>query len=85
MPTPQVIIADIDAAVGLISSVNPILFAAYTAFKAIWGATNPGKTEADFITFLLSTSQTDASSDAAWLVSKGYTQQADGSWKPPTS
>jgi hypothetical protein len=84
MATPQVIIADIDAAVGLISSVNPILFAAYAAMKMIWTSTNPGKTESDFITFLLSTSQTDASSDAAWLVSKGYRQGTDGGWLKPT-
>jgi len=81
--SPTVVIADIDAAVGLISSVNPILFAAYSAFKLIWTATNPSKTEADFIAFLLSTSQTDAAADTAWLISKGYTQDANGHWQAP--
>ena len=85
MPTLAIVVSDIDAAVGLISSVNPILFAAYAAFKTIWMTSNPGQTEAQYIAALLALSQSAAASDAAWLVSKGYVQQPDGSWKAPAA
>lgn len=82
--TIETINAEIAAATSALSAVSiavPIAMAAYTLFKGIWLSTNPGKTEADYLTYLQTASQSNIDDTATYLTAQGYTQQADGSWR----
>lgn len=72
---------DVNAAVSLISVVLPQVSAAYGILRVIWHQTNPGKTEADFLTFLQTASQKNVDDSSAILVADGYVQDpASGNW-----
>lgn len=74
---------EVSDAISLVSTVFPQFIAAYTVLKTIWFRMNPGRTEADYLEYLRSASQTNIDDSAAFLVADGYVQQADGSWKKP--
>ena len=76
-------LTDINAGLATVNAALPILVNAYALLKEIWLRTNPGKTEADYLNYLATTSTTNLTDSAAILVADGYVQQADGSWKRP--
>jgi hypothetical protein len=76
---------DVNAAVSLISAVVPQVAAAYGILKSIWQRTNPGMTEADFLTYLQQASQKNVDEAAVILTADGYVQDpVTGQWTKPT-
>ena len=74
-------VTEVNAAVSLISVIVPQAAAAYSILKVIWQRTNPGKTEADFLTYLSQESQKNVDESAAILIADGYVQDpATGNW-----
>ena len=77
-------LTELNAAAALVSTMLPQVATAYAILKTIWLRTNPGKTEADFVSYLGTASQANIDDTAALLKADGYIEQADGSWKKPT-
>ncbi len=79
----------VTAALTAVSALQPdiaIALAAYSTFKSIWMAITPGKTEADFVAFLQTTSQANIDSTAVYLQAQGYVETTPGNWsKPPAA
>ena len=76
--------ADLTAATTALSAVSvafPIAMAAYSMLRIIWLRTNPGKTEADYLTYLQTASQSNIDDSAVILIADGYVLMPDGSWK----
>lgn len=73
-------------AAGVIAAFEPdiaIAITAYNVLKGIWMSEFPGKTEADYQTFLQTASQTNIDTTAAYLTAQGYVQDASGAWTKP--
>ena len=68
-----------------VNAALPTFIAAYNVLKGIWTRMNPGKTEADFVNYLNSSSQQNVDDSAAILKADGYEEQPDGSWKKPAA
>lgn len=70
-----------------LSSLVPVvgqLVSAYNAYKLIWTAINPGKTEADYENHLSDLSNANISAADAILIGDGYVKDTLGNWsKPP--
>jgi hypothetical protein len=75
-------VEEVQAAVTLVSTVFPQAMAAYQILKAIWMATNPGKTEADYLAYLQTASQQNLDDASAILKAHGYVPDGAGGWKP---
>lgn len=62
-----------------------IALTAYNLLKGIWQSTNPGKTEADYLAYLQSASQTNVDTTSAYLQAQGYVETPPGSgkWSKP--
>lgn len=74
-------LTEVNDAVALISTVLPQVGAAYGILRVIWQRTNPGKTEADFLSFLQSESQKNVDESSAILIADGYVQDPlTGNW-----
>lgn len=78
-------LTEINAGLSTISTALPLLVAAYEGYRAIWAATHPGETEAQFLAALQTASLANVDQSSAILVGLGYVQQSDGSWKAPTT
>lgn len=75
------ITADVGKATTLLNDITAdvaLAMTAYSIFKGIWLRTNPGKTEADYLTYLQTASQANIDDTAALLIADGYTASADG-------
>lgn len=70
-----------NSAMATVNAALPIALAAYNILKGIWLRTNPGKTEADYVGYLQAASLANVDDTAALLISDGYVEQPDGSWK----
>lgn len=68
-----------------VQTVVPQLQAAYLAYKTIWTAINPGKTEADYEQHLLELSNTAITAADAILISDGYVKDTNGNWSKPVT
>ena len=71
-----------------ISALEPdvaIAVTAYNILKSIWTTINPGKTEADFQTYLQTSSQLNIDTTSAYLIAQGYveTPAGSGNWSKP--
>lgn len=76
---------EVNAVLGTVSVAMPQFFAIYNAIKLIWTVANPGKTDADFNTFLLTQANKTTSDADAILMSKGFIRDpATGIWNKPT-
>lgn len=82
MANTQLVLSDVNAALQVISVASPILFAAYQGFRTIWLLSNPGKSEADYIAYLITAATRTISDSDAILISIGYKQDAQGHWAP---
>jgi hypothetical protein len=71
---------EVNDAMVLVSTVLPQAMAAYSILKLIWLRTNPGKTEADYLGYLLAASQTNVDETAALLTADGYVETSPGNW-----
>lgn len=71
---------DVQGAISLISMALPQVMTAYQLFKVIWLRTNPGKTEADFLTYLQTASQANIDDSAAILTADGFVEVSPGNW-----
>lgn len=62
-----------------------IALTAYNALKGIWMGLNPGKTEADYLAYLQTASQTNVDTTSAYLKAQGYveTPPDSGNWSKP--
>lgn len=76
---------EINDALTLVTSVMPQALAAYSILKVIWQRTNPGKTEADYLSFLQTSAQTNTDESSAILKADGYVQDAAGNWSKPSA
>ena len=76
--------AQINSDLQLVSTAMPILGAAYAAYRAIWLATNPGKTEDDYVSHLGDVSKANVSAADAILIADGYVLDG-GNWHKPAS
>lgn len=76
-------VAELEAAVGLVTRVIPVLGTAFSVLQSIWLRTNPGKTEADFLDYLDTASQANIDDSAAILRADGFIEGPPGTWKKP--
>lgn len=80
----------ITAAVGAVAALEPdiaIALTAYNLLHGIWTTLNPGKTEADYQTYLSTASQTNIDTTAGLLRAHGFveTPPGSGNWAKPTT
>ena len=76
-------------AAGVIAAFEPdvaVALTAYTMLKSIWLTMFPGKTEADFQSYLQTSSQTNIDTTSALLTAHGFveTPPGSGNWTKPT-
>lgn len=83
MNKPNINAAAVNDALALVSTVLPQAMAAYSILKLIWLRTNPGKTEADFLSYLEQASQLNVDETEAILKADGYVQDGKGGWSRP--
>lgn len=81
---------NLTSVLGAVTAIEPdiaIALAAYSAFRGIWMAINPGKTEADFTAYLQTTSQANIDTTSVYLKAQGYveTPVGSGNWAKPTT
>ena len=86
----MITVKNVTDAATLISAFEPdiaIALSAYTLLKGIWTTLNPGKTEADFQSYLQTASQTNIDTTSAYLRSQGYTEtpMGSGNWSKPVA
>lgn len=75
-------------AAAVIAAFEPDITIALTAFnvlKAIWITVNPGKNEADYLTYLQTASQTNIDTTSVYLKAGGWIEDPPGSgnWAKP--
>lgn len=81
----QKTITDALTAVAALQPDIALALGAYSILKNIWMTTNPGKTEADYQTYLQTASQRDIDDTSVYLVAQGYveTPAGSGNWAKP--
>lgn len=75
----------INDGLNVVNIALPQLAAAYAAYKLIWTALNPGKTEQDFLDHLTARSQHAVDASSAILMADGFVQDANGNWSKPVA
>jgi hypothetical protein len=76
----------IATALSFLSTAAPEVAAIYSVIRAIWLSANPGKSEGDYIAFLIHQSSQLVSDADAILTQQGYLRDATtGVWSKPAT